>query len=97
MIVIVPSFVTVDLEKPLEFIYSWDSLSSLEISSIEIPTNPSVARVGCTVLFNTISPVFIILEPFFPIIPAVFLAVRDIPLSKAGNEAEVPEFVTVDL
>ena len=97
LIVIFPLFVTVEFLNPPELIYSAEALSSFETSSIDIPTKPSVAPVGCVKLFNTISPSLVISEPFLPIIAAVFTAVKDIPLSKVGSKGDVPEFVTFDL
>ena len=68
------------------------SFVAVEVLSKEIPTNPSAEELGCVALFNLISPVFVTSVPLFPIIPAVFLASKTIPLPFTAN----PEFFTVD-
>ena len=52
----------------------------MDVLSREIPTNPSAEEVGCVALLKVISPVFFTSDLIFPIIPAVFLASKTIPL-----------------
>ena len=66
---------------------------AVEVLSTDIPTNPSDELVGCVVLFKVISPVLVTTELLFPIIPAVFLADKTIPLPSAVT----PELVIVAL
>ena len=68
------------------------SFVAVDVLSREIPTNPSAEEVGCVALLKVISPVFFTSDLIFPIIPAVFLASKTIPLPFTAK----PVFFIVD-
>ena len=91
-----PLFVTVELAAPyIPVEYSvpnviFPALSLVPSEALKaIPTRPSVSVAGVTP-WVFITPVLLTSEPVFPIIPAVFIALRIIP-----PVVPVPVFVTL--